>query len=39
MVIVKMTPTFMITFVRNPARRYLEHLDLENKIAYVFEEI
>ena len=39
MVIVKMTPTFMITFVRNPVRRYLEHLDLESKIAYVFEEL
>jgi len=39
MVIVKVIPTFMVTFVRNPARRYLEHLDLERKIAYVFEEL
>jgi hypothetical protein len=39
MIIAKVTPTFVVTFVRNPDRRYLEHLDLENRTAYVFEEL
>jgi len=38
MVIVKMIPGFFETYVRNAEREYLEHLDLENKTAYVFEE-
>ena len=35
MVMVKVTPTFIVSMVRIDNRLYLEHLDLENKIAYL----
>ena len=34
-VMVKVTPTFMVSMVRIDGRLYLEHLDLENKTAYL----
>lgn len=38
MVIVKITPTFFATLVRNSVQEHLEHLDLEKKTAYIYEE-
>jgi len=35
MVLVKVTPTFMVSWVRIENRFFLEHLDLENKRAYL----
>ena len=39
MVMVKVTPTFMVTWVKENNLRYLEHLNLVSKVSYVFEEI
>lgn len=35
MVMVKVTPTFIVSMERIDGRLYLEHLDLENKTAYL----
>lgn len=39
MVLVRITPILFETWVRTTARQYLEHLDLKNNRAYVFEEL
>lgn len=39
MVLVKMTPGFFVTYVRHSAGACLEHLDLGNGTACVFEEL
>jgi general stress protein 26 len=38
MVIVKLIPNSIVTFVRSGSRRYWEYLDLNNKTAYISEE-
>lgn len=38
MVIVKITPNLIVTFVKSENRRYWEHLDLSNRTAFISEE-
>jgi hypothetical protein len=39
MVLMRMKPNLFETWVRTPSRQYYEHLDMDERKAYIFKEL